>query len=59
MIGLLPDVEVGEEGLFLGLVATPDVVALALVGHQLPVGLHNDGVEVLDAVNLQRTVLLD
>ena len=50
---VLPDVEVGEESSFFGLVSTPDVIAFALVGHQLPVGLHHDGVEVLDAVRLK------
>ena len=47
---LSPHVEVVLEQFLLGLVSAAHVVAAALVGDELPVGLHHHGVEVLHAV---------
>ena len=46
-----PHIEVILEQFLLCLVSTPDVVAPALVGHQLPVGLDHHCVEVLNPVD--------
>ena len=43
----LPHVEVILQKFLLGLVSAPHVISPTLVGHQLPVGLHHHGVEVL------------
>ncbi len=53
-----PDIEgsVGDDSLLPRLVATANVVPPALVGDQPPVGLHNDRVEVLDAVDLKKKI---
>ena len=51
----LPHIKVRFERLFLRLVPTTDVVTPALIGHQLAMGLDDDGIEVLNTVDLKET----
>jgi hypothetical protein len=53
-MSLLPDIESGDDGRVFGLISTSDMITATLIGHQFPVRLNDDRVEIFDV-----SVLLD
>jgi len=47
-MSLLPDIESGDDGRVFGLISTSDMITATLIGHQFPVRLNDDRVEIFD-----------
>ena len=49
---ILPNIKIIGDAFLSGLISTPDVISTSLIGHQLPVRLYNNRVEIFDSILL-------